>query len=70
MFKFPRTKSRPTEEELLRRAMGQLYDNTRAREHIRRQLRGRDVSSMSEAEIYALVREVISDMRRLGISSY
>jgi hypothetical protein len=64
-----RMSSHRNEEELLRRAMGQLYLNQAAREMLSQRLRGRDISDMSEAQIYALVREVINDMRRMGYAT-
>ena len=57
------------EEELLQRAMGQLYYNERAREQIRRRLRGRDIAEMDDADIYALVDEVLSNMRGRGYAT-
>lgn len=50
------------EEELLRRAMGHFYLNRKAREQLKRRLRGYNISQMSEAEIYAVVRDVIKDL--------
>ncbi|MBK9945555.1 MAG: hypothetical protein IPP13_28525 [Kouleothrix sp.] len=51
------------EEELLRRAMGHLYLNKKAREQLKRRLRGYNISEMSEAQIYAVVRDVIETLR-------
>ena len=63
MFKLFRKNSERDEEELLQRAMGQLYYDERAREQIRRRLRGRDISEMDDADIYELVNEVLRNMR-------
>jgi SOS response regulatory protein OraA/RecX len=69
MFNFFRKNNDRDEEELLQRAMGQLYYNDKAREQIRRRLRGRDISEMDEADIYELVNEVISNMRGRGFAT-
>jgi hypothetical protein len=51
------------EEELLKRAMGHLYLNPRARDAIRRRLGRRKISKMSEQELFALVSEIIEEVQ-------
>ena len=69
MFNRFRKNNSRGEEELLQRAMGTLYYNDKAREQIRRRLRGRDISEMSEAEIYSLVNDVIRSMQGPGYAT-
>lgn len=52
----------------LRRAMGTLYNNHQAHELLRQQLNGRSIESMSDDEIYDLVRSVIRILQRRGLT--
>ena len=65
MFKI-RKGNQPDEEALLRRAMGQLYRNSPAREMLRERLQGRDISRMREEDIYAMVRDVVRNLQASG----
>lgn len=55
--------SRASEEELLQRAMGHLYLNRKARELIRKRLGRRDITRMSDAEIFEVVADVINEIQ-------
>jgi hypothetical protein len=55
--------AQPSEEDLLRRAMGQLYSNAAARERISQRLRGYDIENMNENDIYNVIRDVLYQMR-------
>jgi hypothetical protein len=61
--------NRQNEEALLRRAMGQLYSNRSAREMLREQLKGRDISDMREEDIYAMVRDIVRRLQTSGALS-
>lgn len=61
-------KKRKDAEDVLRRAMGQLYMNDRAREFLRQRLNGRRLEMMNDEDIYTLVRDVIRDLQRHNLA--
>ncbi len=61
-------KKRRDAEDVLRRAMGQLYMNDTARNFLRQRLAGRNIETMSDEEIYTLVRDVVRDLQRNNLA--
>ena len=61
-------KKRKDTEDILRRAMGQLYMNHQARELLRQRLNGRNIENMDDEDIYMLVRDVIRDLQRHNLA--
>lgn len=53
----------PETDDVLRRVMGQLYTNAKARELLTRRLQGVKLRNMRDEEVYALLNEVVRDLR-------